>query len=70
MGGEAVKRSSVFEWYNRFKESSNIKTQMKTMFIILLDIKGIVQFEFISQDKTANQAYYMEILRRLCGAVR
>jgi hypothetical protein len=45
------------------------KSQMKipkTFF----DIKGVVHFEFIPQDQTVKQAYYVEILKPLREAVR
>jgi hypothetical protein len=34
-----------------------------------LDINGIVHFEFIPQGQTVNEAYYMEVLKRLREAV-
>jgi hypothetical protein len=52
------------------QESSQVKSQMKTMLITLFDIKGIVHFEFIPQGETVNQACYVEILKRLREAVR
>jgi hypothetical protein len=42
---------------------------MKVMLIVLFDIKAIVHFEFIPQDQTANQVYYVEVLKQLCEAV-
>jgi hypothetical protein len=45
------------------------ETQMKMILVTFYDIKGIVHFEFIPQGQTVNQAYYVEILKRLPEAV-
>jgi hypothetical protein len=42
---------------------------MKTILLTFFDIKGIVHFEFIPQGQTVNQAYCVEVLKRLQEAV-
>jgi predicted Abi (CAAX) family protease len=42
---------------------------MKTVLITFFDMKDIVQFYFIPQGQTVNQAYYVEILKWLCKFV-
>jgi len=42
------------------------ESQMKTMLITMLDVKGIVHFEFIPQDQTvSDEACYVGILKQL-----
>jgi hypothetical protein len=50
-------------------ESSNVGNTNKDNTHHLLHIKGIVNFKFIPHGKTINQTYYVEILKRLHGAV-
>jgi len=45
------------------------KSQMKTVFITFFDVKGNIHFGFIQQGQTANQAYYVEMPKRLHEAV-
>jgi hypothetical protein len=69
-GGEAMKKSSVSEWYKQLEEGSYIsKSQMKVTLNTLYDIESTVHFKFIPQGQTLNQAYYVEILKRLREAV-
>jgi hypothetical protein len=42
---------------------------MIKMLITFFDMKGAVHFQFISQDQTVVQTYYVEILKRLREAV-
>jgi hypothetical protein len=46
------------------------KSHLKSVLINFFDITSIVHFEFIPQGRTVNQAYYVEILKRLREAVR
>jgi hypothetical protein len=39
------------------------------IIIIILDIKGIIHFEFIPKGQTVKLTYYVEIMKRLCEAV-
>jgi hypothetical protein len=43
---------------------------MMTMLITFFSIMGIVHVKLIPQGQTVNQAYYVEILKRLREAVR
>jgi hypothetical protein len=64
-GREAMKKSNVFEWHKRFKKGHMPKSQMKAVHVTLFDIKGIVHFELVPQGRTINEAYCVEILKRL-----
>jgi acyl-CoA thioesterase FadM len=42
---------------------------MKNVVITFFDIMGTVHFEFIPQGQIVNQAYYVEMMKRLREAV-
>jgi hypothetical protein len=58
------KNSRVFEWHNLFKMVARMWKTMRVL-ITFFDIMGIFHFELIPQGQTVNQAYYVEILKRL-----
>ena len=41
------------------------KSKMKSMFICILTVKGIVDTEYVTQGQTVNQIYYGENLERI-----
>jgi hypothetical protein len=46
------------------------KSKIKTMLISFFDIRGVIHFEFVPRGTTANQTFYMEMLKRLIDALR
>jgi hypothetical protein len=62
-GGEAVKKSSVFEWHKRFKKGHE-NVEYLTEPVKILNECGICCIQ------TVNQAYCLEILKRLRETVR
>jgi hypothetical protein len=59
-GGEAMKMSRVFEWHERFKESSHVEIADEDK------VHHFLRYQF----QTIDQAHYMEIPKRLREAVR
>jgi len=47
--GEAMKMSSVFEWYKRFKKSSHVEITYEDNDHHFLRYLGVVRFELISK---------------------
>jgi len=57
--GDKLRKSRMFlNDTNGSKKARMSKSQMKTILITFLDIKGIVHFELIPQGQTVNRAYY------------
>jgi hypothetical protein len=68
---DKLRRRQVFlSGINGSKKTYMSKLQIKAMLISFFDVKDTVHFEFIPQGQTVNQAYYVEILKRLREAVR
>jgi hypothetical protein len=47
-----------------------VKSKVKSVLIILFDMKGIVHKEFVLVAQTAHSAYYCDVSRRLHENVR
>jgi histone-lysine N-methyltransferase SETMAR len=52
------------------KKARRVKSNFKTMLICFFDANSIVQSEFVPNDETVNQAFYLKVLKRLLYAVR
>jgi hypothetical protein len=46
----------------RPNKARQLKSKVKSMLIIFLDIKGIVKKQFVLAGQTMNSAYYCDIL--------
>jgi hypothetical protein len=49
----------------RPKTAGQMKSKVKSMLIILFDIKWIVQKEFVQAGQTVSSAHYCDVLQRL-----
>jgi hypothetical protein len=58
-GGEDMKKLTGFDWYKRFEGSSHVEISNDDI------THHFVRYQFISRGQTVNQAYYVEILKRL-----
>ena len=45
-------------------------SHIKSMLIIFFDCEGVVHYEFAPRGQTINTEYYVEVLKKLCDAVR
>ena len=41
------------------------RSEIKVMFIIFLDCRGVFHHKFVPQSQTVNKEYYLAVLRRL-----
>ncbi|XP_029672795.1 protein GVQW3-like [Formica exsecta] len=68
-----TKRQSM-EWRSphspKPKKVRMSKSKVKTMLITFFDIRGLVHYEFVPQDRTVNQIFYLGVLKRLDVAVK
>jgi hypothetical protein len=51
---------------SRPKKAKRVESKVKSMLIILFDVKGIIHKEFNLEGQTVNSAYYCDFLRQLC----
>jgi hypothetical protein len=66
-GGEALRKSSVFEWYKRFKESSHVEITVEENANYFLRYEGYCLL--LIHSKPNSQVHYVEILKWFHEAV-
>jgi len=49
----------------RPKKARQVRSNVKTMFIVFFDVRGIVHLEFVPPGQTVNQELYLGVLGRL-----
>jgi predicted nucleotidyltransferase len=54
----------------RMKKSENQKSNVKTMMIVFVNIRGVIMIEWVPEGQTVNQKYYLEVLSKLRERVR
>ena len=54
----------------RPKKALQIRNNVKVMLTCFFDSRGIVHHEYAPEGQIINKEYYLEVLRRLRGAVR
>jgi hypothetical protein len=69
-GEESMSRIRKVQTHRDRKKARQVKTKVRSMLIIFLDIKRIVHKEFVLAGQTVNPAYYCDVLRRLRENVR
>lgn len=48
----------------RLKKAHKVRLNIKTMFICFFVVRGVVHSKFVPSGQTANQAFYLEVLKR------
>ena len=54
----------------RPKKSCQLRSHVKVMLTVFFYSEGVVHYEFLRQGRTVNKEYYLEVMQRLCEAVR
>ena len=54
----------------RLKKARQVRLNVRVLLTVFFDYNGVVHHEFLSQDRTVNKGYYLQVMRRLCKAIR
>jgi hypothetical protein len=69
---ECLSRTSVSEWYKRYKEAQKMmmqKSLVKTMLTAFFYAKSIIHHEFVPEKQTVNGKFHEEVIKRLVARV-
>ena len=53
----------------RPQQAHQVRSNVKVLLTVFFDYNGVVLHEFLSQDRTVNKEYYIEVMSRLCDAI-
>jgi len=51
--------------FTETKKARQVRSNVTMMLIVFSDVQGIVHWEFVPPGQTANQEFYLEVLRQL-----
>ena len=51
-------------------KKSQVRSHVKVVLTVFFDSEGVVHYELLPQGRTVNKEYYLEVMQRLCEAVR
>ena len=52
------------------KKARQVRSHVKVMLTVFFDSEGVVHYEFLTQGRTVNKEYYLEVMQSLREAVR
>ena len=52
------------------KKARQVRSNVKVLLTVLLDCRGVVHHEFLTQGRTVNREYYLQVMRKLREAIR
>ncbi|UYV70543.1 RGS7 [Cordylochernes scorpioides] len=54
----------------RPKKARQVRSNVKVLLTVFFDCRGVVHHEFLSQGRTVNKEYYLQVMRNLREAIR
>ena len=54
----------------RPKKARQVQSDLKVLLTAFFDCNGVVHHEFLTQGRTINKEYYLDVMRQLREAIR